>query len=93
MKNPNDYKAGFTQPIQGPDGMLYGGAARNFRLGLIGGATGLQAQTLAAVDAAISPVLAQNQQTMLQMQQMLQMQHEMLKRMRRDDDDFSAAFA
>lgn len=85
MKNPNDYTAGFTQPIPGPTGMLYGGAARNYRLRMIDGATGLQAQTLAAVDAAISPVLAQQQA-------MMKMLLDMQKRFHRDDDS-SAVFA
>lgn len=90
MQNPNDYNAGFTQPILGPNGMLYGGAARNYRLGQIGGATGAQAQAIAAFEMHISPVITQMQNQLNQQQQMLM---QVVQMMQRRDGDSNADFA
>lgn len=81
MKNPADYNAGFTKPLYVPGKArpLTGGAARNARLADIGGATGAQAQAIAAFQAHIGPViekmqnqLSSQQQMMMQMMQMMQ---------------------
>lgn len=90
MENFNDYNAGFTQPILGPNGMLYGGAARNYRLGQIGGVTGAQAQAIAAFEMHIAPVITQMQNQLSQQQQMMQ---QMMQMMQRRDGDSNAYFA
>jgi len=81
VKNRNDYDAGFTKPILGPDNkLLYGGAARNYRLGMMGGVTGVQAQALAAFAEQIAPVFAQQQEQIVQLQRGLLQLTELMQR-------------
>lgn len=87
MHQTNDYKAGFTQPILGPNGMLYGGAARNYRLGQIGGASGAQAQAIAAFNMHIEPVVTKMQNQLSQQQQMITQMVQMVQRMQDRNSD------
>lgn len=82
MKNPVDYHAGFTTPLHvpGKERPLTGGAARNSRLAAIGGATGAQAQAIAAFQAYIEPVIGQMQNQLAAQQQMVQQMMNMMQK-------------
>ena len=82
MKNPADYHAGFTTPLHvpGKEKPLTGGAARNARLAAIGGATGAQAQAIAAFQTYIEPVIDQMQKQLAAQQQMVQQVMNMMQK-------------